>query len=129
MAIYGCIIPLFLKDFTLSLMIAICFLIWASGNFKCLSALLSGYALSDVSTLLLRSRPFAGSRLIIDHITWLELALHLFGYVKKKPNRRIVLHSRPSLVDDELSTNSFHPDFLEDYPDACEDVDPTLPKA
>ena len=37
--------------------------------------------------------------------------------------------SRPLLVDDELLTDSFHPDFLEDYPGACEDIDPNLPKA
>ena len=52
----------------------------------------------------------------------LALALHLFGYLKKNPNRRIVLDSRPLLVDDDLRTDSFHPDFLEDYPDAKEDV-------
>ncbi|KAI2492903.1 Reverse transcriptase (RNA-dependent DNA polymerase) [Fragilaria crotonensis] len=45
----------------------------------------------------------------------LELALHLFGYLKKNPNRRIVLDSRPLLIDDELRTSSFHPDFLDDY--------------
>lgn len=59
----------------------------------------------------------------------LELALHLFGYLKKNPNRRLVLDSRPLLVEDSLLTDSFHPDFLEDYPDACEDVDDTLPQA
>jgi hypothetical protein len=59
----------------------------------------------------------------------LELALHLFGYLKKNPNRRIVLDSRPLLVDDEdLTTTSFHPDFLDDYPDAREDVDDGLPE-
>jgi hypothetical protein len=59
----------------------------------------------------------------------LELAYHLFGYLKKNPNRRIVLDSRPLIVDAELQTNSFHPDFLEDYPDACEDVAEDLPTA
>jgi hypothetical protein len=57
----------------------------------------------------------------------LELAFHLFGYLKKNPNRRIVLDSRPLIVDDELKKNSLHPDFLEDYPDASEDIDPSLP--
>ena len=52
----------------------------------------------------------------------LELACYLFGYVKKHPNRRIVVDSRLLLVDDDLRTTSFHPDFLEDYPDANEDV-------
>ena len=57
----------------------------------------------------------------------LELAVHLFGYLKKNPNRRIVVDSRPLLVDDELKSDSFHPDFLEDYPDAREDIDDGLP--
>ena len=60
----------------------------------------------------------------------LELALYLFGYLKQYPNRRLVLDSRPLLtVDEALKTDSFHPDFLEDYPDAKEDVDPDLPTA
>ena len=46
---------------------------------------------------------------------------------KKNPNRRIVLDSCPLFVDDELKKNSFHPNFLEDYPDASEDIDPSLP--
>ena len=58
----------------------------------------------------------------------LELALHLFGYLKKHPNKRIVLDSRPLIVDDELKKESFHPDFLEDYPDASEDVDDAMPR-
>jgi hypothetical protein len=57
----------------------------------------------------------------------LELAFHLFGYIKKNLNRRIVLDSCPLIVDDELKKNSFHPDFLDDYPDANEDIDPSLP--
>jgi hypothetical protein len=57
----------------------------------------------------------------------LELALYLFGYLKQFPNRRISLDSNPLLVDDALKKNSFHPDFLEDYPDAKEEVDPGLP--
>ena len=57
----------------------------------------------------------------------LALTLHLFGYLKKNPNRRIVLDSRPLLVDDGLRTSSFHPDFLDDYPDAKEDVGTDFP--
>ncbi len=52
----------------------------------------------------------------------LELAYYLFGYLKKYRNCRIVVDSRPLLVDQELRSESFHPDFLEDYPDAAEDV-------
>ncbi len=59
----------------------------------------------------------------------LALTLHLFGYLKKNPNRRIVLDSRPLLVDDGLRTSSFHPDFLDDYPDAKEDVGTDFPTA
>ena len=59
----------------------------------------------------------------------LELALFLFGYLKKNPNRRIVLDSRPLLVDDELRQDSFHPDFLDDYPDAREDIASDFPEA
>lgn len=57
----------------------------------------------------------------------LELAYYLFGYLKKNPNRRIVVDSRPLLVDAELRSASFHPDFLEDYPDAHEDVSTDFP--
>jgi Reverse transcriptase (RNA-dependent DNA polymerase) len=59
----------------------------------------------------------------------LELALHLFGYLKKNPNRRIVLDSRPLIIDDDLRHDSFHPDFLDDYPDAKEDVGTDFPPA
>ncbi|KAI2489419.1 Reverse transcriptase (RNA-dependent DNA polymerase) [Fragilaria crotonensis] len=58
----------------------------------------------------------------------LELALFLFGYLKKNPNRRIVIDSRPLLIDEELRKDSFHPDFLEDYPDAHEDIASDFPK-
>jgi hypothetical protein len=57
----------------------------------------------------------------------LELAIYMFGYLKKFPNRRIVMDSRPLDVDEELKKDSFHPDFLEDYDDAGEDIDPNLP--
>ena len=57
----------------------------------------------------------------------LELALHLFGYLKKHPNCRIVLDSRPLLVDESLRHSSFHPDFLEEYPDAKEDLADDFP--
>ena len=59
----------------------------------------------------------------------LELALHVFGYLKKNPNRRIVLDSRPLLIDAELRKTSFHPDFLDDYPDAYEDIASDFPRA
>lgn len=52
----------------------------------------------------------------------LELALHLFGYFYKNPNHCIVLDSRELIIDDSLQHDSFHPDFLGDYPDAKDDV-------
>ena len=57
----------------------------------------------------------------------LELALHLFGYLKKHPSHRIVLDSCPLLVDESLQHSSFHPKFLEDYPDAKEDLADDFP--
>jgi hypothetical protein len=59
----------------------------------------------------------------------LELALHLLGYLKKYPSRCIIVDSRPLIIDDELRRDSFHPDFLEDYPDASEDVGTDFPEA
>jgi hypothetical protein len=53
----------------------------------------------------------------------LRLVFHLFGYLKKHPNRRILLTSDPLQVDEALKTDSFNPDFLEDYPDAVEEID------
>ena len=57
----------------------------------------------------------------------LELAYYLFGYHKKYPNRRIVVDSQSLLVDQELLSESFPPDFLEDYQDAAEDVASNFP--
>ena len=59
----------------------------------------------------------------------LKLALHVMGYLKKHPNKRIVIDSRPLRVDPELQQELFHPDFLEDYPDAEEDISPDMPPA
>ena len=61
----------------------------------------------------------------------LELALYLFGYLKKFPDRRIVVSSDPLIISDKLVSPSkkFVPDFLEDYPDAVEELDPNLPEA
>lgn len=59
----------------------------------------------------------------------LELALSLFGYLKRFPTRRIVIDSRPLILDPELRQSSYHHDFLDDYPDAREDIDPELPDA
>ena len=57
----------------------------------------------------------------------LKLALHLFGYLKKNPNRALLMDSRPLRIDEEFNGPSFHPDFLEDYDGATELLDPSLP--
>ena len=55
-------------------------------------------------------------------INHLKLAVHLFGYLKKNPNRRILIDSRPLVIDDpEINKSTFHPDFLEDYDGITED--------
>jgi hypothetical protein len=59
----------------------------------------------------------------------LELAVYLFGYLKKYPNRRLVIDSRPLIVDEELRQTSFHPDFLEDYDGAEEEIGEGFPEA
>ena len=59
----------------------------------------------------------------------LKLALHLFGYLKNFPNRRLVFDSKDidftHILDD---TCKLRPDFLQDYPDAHEEIDINFPK-
>ena len=59
----------------------------------------------------------------------LKLARHVIGYLKRHPNRRIVFHSNQLQVDPELQQDNFHPEFLEDYADAEEDIPRDLPPA
>ena len=89
--------PLYLKDATLNLMIAICYRSWESGNIICWSEWLSSgrLQLGVLTWLLLRSRCPVDSRQLL-------LAYYLFGNLKKHPNHRIVVDSRPLLVDDDL---------------------------
>jgi hypothetical protein len=51
------------------------------------------------------------------------------AFSQKINNRRIVMDSRPLILDPSLRKNSFHPDFLDDYPDAHEDIASDFPKA
>jgi hypothetical protein len=51
----------------------------------------------------------------------------LFGYLKKYPNQRLVLNSNSLLVDEELQQSSFHPDFLDDYDGAKEEIGTGFP--
>ena len=58
----------------------------------------------------------------------LEVTLHIFGYLKKNPNRGILMDSCPlQFLDNDLLKSSFHPNFLEDYEYATEGIDPDLP--
>ena len=60
----------------------------------------------------------------------LQLALRCFGYLKMFPNRKIAIDSRP-LVFDRCTSHfeALRPDFLKDYPDAVEEMDPHFPRA
>ncbi len=60
----------------------------------------------------------------------LDMALHVFGYLKRFPDKRIAIDPRPLVYDREHNQyQDFAPDFLEDYPDAKEDMDPGFPEA
>jgi len=53
----------------------------------------------------------------------------MFGYLKKYKNRKIAIDSRPLIFEDGFEVeNSFHPDFMEDYPDAAEEIGDGLPQ-
>lgn len=56
----------------------------------------------------------------------LELAMRVFGYVKKFPERRLEVNSRALTNDPPFPP--FEADFWDDYPDASEEIDPNLPK-
>ena len=56
----------------------------------------------------------------------LQLAIYMFGYLKKYPNCNLVIDSGSLLVPEELTSSTFQRDFLEDYPDAQEELDPTM---
>jgi hypothetical protein len=60
----------------------------------------------------------------------LKQAKQVFGYLKKPPNRRIVVNSRdPTLLNCETE---FEKDYVrelqEAYPNACEEVDANVPE-
>ena len=60
----------------------------------------------------------------------LKQAKQVFGYLKKPPNRRIVVNSRdPTFLNCETG---FEMDYVkeqqEGYPDACEEVDVNVPE-
>jgi len=55
-----------------------------------------------------------------------ELIQYLFGYLKQYPNRRILINSDPMVYDEKL-LDEFDANFLEDYPDAVEELPTGLP--
>jgi Reverse transcriptase (RNA-dependent DNA polymerase) len=57
----------------------------------------------------------------------LDLVLHILGYLKRFPHRRIRIDSRPIIWYTPRPDPTFHEDFLEDYPNAKEEIDPNLP--
>ena len=64
----------------------------------------------------------------------LELAFHLFGYLKKYRTKQLLIDSAPLKIDKSMFTpenpkDKFDPDFLEEYPDAEELRDPKEPAA
>jgi hypothetical protein len=59
----------------------------------------------------------------------LDRALRVFGYLKKKPNRRILVDSRdPIITGGDFSIGeSIIKNLIDDYPDAAEAIDEKLP--
>ena len=57
----------------------------------------------------------------------LQLAIYMFGYLKKHPNHNLVIDSGSFLVPEEFKSSTFQPDLLEDYPNPQEELDPTMP--
>ena len=57
----------------------------------------------------------------------LKLSFQIFGYLKKFPNKSILIDSEPLALDPELV--EFEADFLEEYPDVqLEEEDPIFPE-
>ena len=59
----------------------------------------------------------------------LQLAIYMFGYLKKHLNHNLVINSGSLIVPEEFKSSTFHLDFLDDYPDAQEELNPTMPVA
>jgi len=58
----------------------------------------------------------------------LELAIRVFGYLKTCPNEQIAIDSRPMIFDrDEPNFSKLITNFLKDYPEASEEMDPGFP--
>ena len=63
------------------------------------------------------------------HAGHLQLAISMLGYLKKHPNHNLVIDSGPLIVPEEFNSSIFRLDFLEDYPDAQEELNPMMPDA
>jgi hypothetical protein len=59
----------------------------------------------------------------------LDRALRVFGYLKKYPNKRILVDSRDPIITggDEVKAEQLAASFREEYPDAVEEIDCNLP--
>ena len=58
----------------------------------------------------------------------LELAIRVFGSLKTCPDEQIAINSRPMIFDrNEPNYSKLIPDFLKDYPEASEEMDPGFP--
>ena len=59
----------------------------------------------------------------------LQLAIYMFGYLKKHSNWNLVINSGSLLVPEEFKSSTFQRDFLDDYPNVHEELEPTMPIA
>ena len=41
----------------------------------------------------------------------LQLAIYMFGYLKKHPNHNLVIDSGPLIIPEEFKSSTFQPDF------------------
>jgi len=59
----------------------------------------------------------------------LDRALQVFGYLKKYPNKRILVDSRDPIITggDEVKAKQLAASFREEYPDVVEEIDCNLP--
>ena len=58
----------------------------------------------------------------------LDLALQIFGYLKQTPSPVICIDSSPLEYEIISAYNLLIPNFLQDYPNACEKLDQNLPQ-
>ena len=62
--------------------------------------------------------------------THLDLAIRAFGYIKRVPSPQIAIDSRPMDIDrTDPDFEELRPDFLQDYPEATEEIDSNFPRA